>query len=223
MPVEIKYQCTLKIVGTYTVGDGKSIYCPIPNFEAIYTELVEEPGVSSLSFTLADNFRLEEFREKMSFCFIEASPDLEKIPWRYLANTWSNEHLPYALDIKDEKVFDLTDLLEKSINVNRNVTIIIIALSVASGFLVGFLMIRRRKRDIMLMRTVGESTFSLYVGFVLEQMICIVLGIALGGAYYSWHPVDKLALFAVVYFVALTLALVIFLNKKLIKNIKEDE
>ena len=84
-------------------------------------------------------------------------------------------------------------------------------------------MVRRRKRDIMLMRMVGESNARVYVGFALEQMICIVLGIALGGAYYSWHPVDKLALFAIVYFVALTLALVIFMSKKLIRNIKEDE
>ena len=84
-------------------------------------------------------------------------------------------------------------------------------------------MIRRRKREIMLMRTVGESNFRLYVGFVLEQMICILLGIALGGAYYNWNPIQNLAIFAGVYFVGLTLSLVVFMNTKLIKNIKEDE
>jgi ABC-type antimicrobial peptide transport system permease subunit len=84
-------------------------------------------------------------------------------------------------------------------------------------------MIRRRKRDIILMRTVGESNFRLYIGFVLEQMICVILGIAIGGAYYMWNPMDKLAIFAIAYFVALSFALVIFMSKKLIKNVKEDE
>ena len=54
-------------------------------------------------------------------------------------------------------------------------------------------------------------------------MICIILGIVIGGAYYNWNPMDKLIIFAVVYFVALTLALVIFMSKKLINNVKEDE
>jgi len=101
--------------------------------------------------------------------------------------------------------------------------VLVVILSVISGFLIGFLMIRRRKRDIILMRTVGESNFRLYIGFVLEQMICVILGIAVGGAYYKWNPMDKLILFAIVYFVALTLALAIFMSKKLINNIKEDE
>jgi cell division protein FtsX len=84
-------------------------------------------------------------------------------------------------------------------------------------------MIRRRKRDIMLMRMVGESNARIYVGFALEQMICIILGIAIGGAYYMWNPMDKLAIFAIAYFVALSFALVIFMSKKLIRNVKEDE
>ena len=54
-------------------------------------------------------------------------------------------------------------------------------------------------------------------------MICIILGIAVGGAYYKWNPMDKLILFAAVYFVALSLALVIFMSKKLINNVKENE
>ena len=128
-----------------------------------------------------------------------------------------------AIDIADENLLDLSVILEDSIKFNRTVTVFVVILSVVSGFLIGFLMVRRRKRDILLMRTVGESNFRLYIGFILEQMICIILGIAVGGAYYMWNPMDKLILFAVVYFIALTIALAIFMSKKLIKNIKEDE
>lgn len=220
---DIKYQCTLKIVGTYTAGDEKSIYCPLTIIEQVYSELDANPGIWSISFTLADNSRLEEFREKMSFCFLETSPDIKNVPWNYHANSWRNEYYPYALDINDENLFSLKDILEKSIKFNRAVTAIIVVLSAISGFLVGFLMIRSRKRDIILMRTVGESSLSIYLIFALEQMICIILGVILGGAFNLWCPIGNLAAFVVVYFVGLSLALVIFLNKKLLTSIKEDE
>ena len=127
------------------------------------------------------------------------------------------------MDIKDNRLFDLSGVLEESIRFNRIVKIIVAALSSVSGFLVGFLMIRHRKRDIMLMRMVGESNARVYVGFALEQMICIIIGIVIGGAYFLWKPMNNLTIFAVTYFVALTLALVIFTSKKLIKNVNEDE
>ena len=219
-----KYQCTLKIVGTYTAGDEKSIYCPYPIYEQVRTGLGDDLlKFDSMSATLADNSRLSEFREKAKICFLDPSPHSEQIRWGFFANNWYNEFYDYALDIADENLFDLSAILEESIKFNRTVTVFVVILSVVAGFLVGFLMIRRRKRDIILMRTVGESNFRLYIGFVLEQMICVILGIAVGGAYYKWNPMDKLILFAIVYFAALTLALAIFMSKKLITNIKEDE
>jgi len=219
----LNYQCTIKIVGTYTAGDEKSIFCPFSIVTQVRRELQSEQNILYLSATLSDNSRLEEFREKASYCFAEPSLDDEKIRWSCFANDTYHEYYDYALDINDDNLFDLSAILEKSIKFNRTVTVFVVILSVVSGFLVGFLMIRRRKRDIMLMRTVGESTFSLYVGFVIEQMICVLLGIIVGGAYYMWNPIKNLALFALLYFVGLTLSLVVFMNTKLIKNLKEDE
>ena len=229
---ETKYQHTFKIVGTYTGGDELSIYCPYTNVEEICSQIGQAPLIWSLSATLADNNRLEEFREKMSMCFIEPSQDANEIPQKYrvqylrfdnFSQSEETEYYLYALDIKDNRLFDLSAVLEESIRFNRIVKIIVAALSSVSGFLVGFLMIRHRKRDIMLMRIVGESNARVFFGFALEQLICIVLGIAVGGAYYNWNPINNLAIFAVAYFVALSLALAIFMSKKLIKNIKEDE
>ena len=229
---ETKYQHTFKIVGTYTGGDELSVYCPYTNVEEICSQIGQMPLIWSMSATLADNNRLEEFREKMSMCFIEPSPDSNEIPRKYRVkylhfdnstHSEETEYYLYALDIKDNRLFDLSAVLEESIRFNRIVKIIVAALSSVSGFLVGFLMIRRRKREILLMRMVGESNTRVYVGFALEQMICIILGIVIGGAYYNWNPINNLAIFAVAYFVALSLALAIFMSKKLIKNIKEDE
>lgn len=223
-----EYNCTLKIVGTYTEGDGKSIYCPSDIIRQVYDELEKIIIVRSLSATLKDNRRLDEFREKMSVCFLEPKPDGNKTSWNAkidtgLATKYTEKSYTYALDINDNNLFDITAILEDSIKFNRTVTVFVVILSVISGFLVGFLMVRRRKRDIMLMRMVGESNARVYFGFALEQMICIILGIVIGGAYYNWNPINNLAIFAVAYFIALSLALVIFMSKKLIKNIKEDE
>ncbi|MBQ2240893.1 MAG: hypothetical protein II319_01990 [Clostridia bacterium] len=230
-----EFRCTLKIVGTYTAGDGKGIYCPIPIIEQVCTGLETTPKVELLSATLADNTRLEEFREKMSTFFIEPSPDGDEIPLGLYVigpnnnpdqnqyEMFSYKYYKYALDIDEVNLDNISNILENSIKFNRTVTVFVVILSVISGFLVGFLMVRRRKRDIMLMRMVGESNARVYAGFALEQMICIILGIAIGGAYYKWNPMDKLAIFAIAYFIALSLALAIFMSKKLIKNIKEDE
>ena len=54
-------------------------------------------------------------------------------------------------------------------------------------------------------------------------MICIILGITVGGACCLWNPLDKLLTFALVCFVGLSLATVIFMSKKLIRTVKEDE
>ena len=223
-----EYNDSFKVVGTYTSGDKKSIYCPYLIFEQITEKLEIRRMIYSLSATLADNTRLEEFREVISFCFREPSPDAEKVDWFVSIrnediNGYRESYYPYALDINDNNLFDLAAILEDSIKFNRTVTVFVVILSVISGFLVGFLMVRRRKREIMLMRMVGESNAKVYVGFALEQMICILLGIALGGSYYNWNPIKNLAIFAVVYFVGLSLALAIFMSKKLLTSVKEDE
>ena len=231
-PIEEKsrheYNCTLKIVGTYTAGDGKSIYCPLPVVNQVYDAMEQTKLVDSFSATLADNSRLDEFREKAKFFFAEDVLEYSEIPCGTYLISGSNlgSYMQYylnAIDIADENLFDLAAILEDSIKFNRTVTILVVVLSVISGFLVGFLMIRRRKKDILLMRTVGESNFRLYIGFALEQMICIILGIAFGGAYYNWNPIKNLAIFTVVYFVGLSLALAIFMSKKLLTSVKEDE
>jgi hypothetical protein len=218
-----KYQCTLKIVGTYTAGDGKSIYCPLSVVELVYRELDAKPIVCSLSATLADNNRLEEFRLKMKFCFLESSTKKNDIKWGYRVDGRDNVFYSYALDIDDKNLLDLAAILEESIKFNRTVTTIVVVLSAVEGFVVGYLMICRRKHEIMLMRVVGESNLSVYVGIVLEQTIYIILGITFGGAFFLWKPIENLALFAIVYYAGLTLALIIFMSQKLIKNFKEDE
>ncbi len=211
-----EYECTLKIVGTYTAGDEVSIYCPLSIMEQVYAGLDEMLSPNFVSATLVDNQLLDEFREKASFFYSnlsENAPNVSneiRVLNRSKAFTFDSNH--NALEINDSKLIDfMSDLEAHSTKFNRIVTLAIVAFSVAAGFLIGFLTIRLRKSDIILTRPDGKSLSKKYLGFVLEQFICIILGITAGGACYLWNPIDKLLIFAVVYFVAFSVAALLFL------------
>ena len=107
--------------------------------------------------------------------------------------------------------------------VNELVTLLVFIASALAGFLVGFLVIRSRKREITLMRTLGCSNTRIYEEFALEQLICILCGVLLGGGYTGWQPLWKLAVFVVVNFAGLSTALIVFLNLNLLSTMKEEE
>lgn len=214
-----EYSCKLKVVGTYMGGDGKSIYCPYAIGEQVYAELEEFMSVQAIRATLRNNDDLEELRTVSKRWFSEPNPLGEKTLW----GEFGYDYYLYALDINDDLLQRSSVTLQNSISTNRICTVIVLCLSAAAGFLIGFLMVRNRKKEIALMRTMGTPNRSIYFGFTLEQMLCVVLGIVLGGSYNGWHPADRLGILAVIYFVGLTVALQIFLHKNLLTTIKEDE
>jgi hypothetical protein len=127
------------------------------------------------------------------------------------------------MDIDDSMLINLEVNLKNSLRLNRLASAVVFALSAATGFLTGFLVIRSRKREISLMRTMGASHPSIFAELALEQVICIALGIGLGGSYTLWEPMQKLMLFGGIYFVGLAAALIVFLHKNLLTTMKEDE
>ena len=75
----------------------------------------------------------------------------------------------------------------------------------------------------MQMQPTGNTKLKFSFCFILEQILCIVLGIAIGGVYYHWQPIDKLGVFAIVYFIGFVLSLIIFMTMRSIRTIKEDQ
>lgn len=215
------HELKLRVVGTYRGGDGKSVYCPYTVCEQVYTELGEFMIVQAMRATLKNNDDLEALRTESKKWFAEPNPLGEKTP--YEGNELYADYYPFALNINDELLQRAASTLQTSITTNRVCTVIILCLSAAAGFLIGFLMVRSRKREIALMRTMGTPYSSIYFGFAFEQMVCVIAGIVLGGAYNLWRPADRLGILAVIYFVGLTAALLFFLRKNLLTAIKEDE
>ncbi len=175
--------------------------------------------VQAIRGTLGSNDDLEELRSESRRWFAEPNPLGEQTPW----GEYGYKYYPFALDINDDLLQRASSTLQSSIHINRICAVLVLCLSAAAGLLIGFLMVRNRKREIALMRTMGTPGSSIFFGFALEQMLCFGLGIAFGGAYNGWQPAAKLAILAGAFFAGLTVALLIFLRKNLMTTIKEDD
>lgn len=216
---------TLTVAGTYSLPDADAspkLYAPWAVLPPVYKQLELLPKADCISATLIDNDTIAEFREYSKNWFAEPNISGEHTDWHYFTYVYY-DHYPFALDINETLLKRAADTLETSIAINRASALLVFALSAGAGFFVGFLMVRSRKREITIMRTMGTPGFSIYLGFVLEQMLAVVLGTALGGACFRWQPITQLGLFVGIYFVGLTAALIIFLRKNLMSTMKEDE
>lgn len=222
-PIEIEarydfqtpYSGELEIGGVYYSEDTTTVYCPWETYTAILWSMGMYANAESLSAVLRDNNDLEEFRELASQWFATPSPNAagrDEVNGFYL-----------ALDINDYQLTQADLTLRNSMRVNELVTLLVFVASALAGFLVGFLVIRSRKREITLMRTLGCSNGNIYAEFALEQLVCILAGVLLGGEYTNWQPMWKLVLFVVINFAGLSAALVVFLNVNLLSTIKDDE
>lgn len=209
---------TLKIVGTIP-GDGKYIYCPYEVVEDIYLALDKPAEVDAIRATLVDNSLIGEVREAASNWFAEPNATGTKTPWRYSFYFW----YPYALKIDTAQLDEAETTLKISLLINEICTVLVFALSAGASFFIGFLMIRSRKREIALMRTLGTGGVTIFIELALEQLLCLLAGTAIGGCLFGFQPMDRLLLFIAVYFTALCIALVIFLSRNLMTTIKEDE
>lgn len=212
---ETDYDGTLSVIGIYEAKDNRIIYCPWETYGNILTSMNRALTADSLYATLSDNRKLSQLREMASKYFAEPDPNnagLDMVGDYYL-----------ALDINDSKLSEAQTNLENSMTVNRIAAVLVLVLSAVAGAFIGFLMIRNRKKEIALMRTMGTPNSRIYVSFVIEQMIFVVLGAIVGGSKFMWNPVSWLVLFVCVYFIGLSTALLVMLRKNLLATIKEDE
>ena len=210
---------TLKVVGYYVDKGNSSFYCPYSTMTQLCAQLGASKDIEEVCAVLNDNKALPQLREAAAEWFAEPNPAGEPTPW----GRFDYEYYFYAMDIDDYMLRNLETNMKDSMQLNQLAAMVVFVLSAGAGFLTGFLVIRARKREIAIMRTMGTSHPAIFLELALEQMLCVAAGIVLGGAPFLWQPVQRLALFAGIYFVGLGIALVIFLCKNLLTTIKEDE
>lgn len=210
---------TLQVVGYYVDKGNSRIYCPFITLNQVHAELGKSKELEEICAILNDNDSLPQLREVAAGWFAEPNPSGEKTEW----GRFGYDYYFFALDIDDYMLRNLESDIKSSMQLNRLASMVVFVLAAGAGFLTGFLVIRSRKREIALMRTMGTSHPGIFLQLALEQLLCVAAGIFIGGAIFLWQPMRQLAIFAGIYFVGLSFALVIFLCKNLLTTIKEDE
>lgn len=210
----------LTIVGYTTSRSDKAyIYCPYNTLAKIQTKIHAPYKLIGIGATMNDNDRLDELQAVADYWFARPNQTGKETPWGH----YGYEYYPYSLRIDDGLLKNLDATMKQNMTINRLSALAIFCTSAGAGFLIGFLIIRSRKHEINLMRTLGSSHFDIYLSFAAEQLLCVLAGISLGGALMGFNAPGQLALFALVYFVGLSAALIVFLNKNLLSGMKEDE
>lgn len=205
------YNGTMQIAGVYSGGDQKTVYCGWLTLMGIWEEMGQFESAVAAQATLRSNNQIAALRKAASGLFSEPDPNADLTS------------IALALDIDDSKLKEADLTLRNSLRVNELSTALVFVLTAGAGFLIGILMVRSRKRDIDLMRTMGTSNANLYLSFTAEQMLCMIVGTAAGAATYAWQPLMQLVIFVGIYFVGLSAALIVFLRSNLLTAIKKDE
>lgn len=209
-----KVQRAVRVAGTHT-QEKDVLYLSF----AVYEKIFPYDSADSVCGTVVDNELLPTVRQLASKWFTE--PDLlaEPVPWDY---SWYFFY-QYALEIDDSKLLEAKKTMEDSIFMNQICVGFVFLLAAGASFFAGFLMIRSRKREIMLMRTMGTPPMQVFGSFATEQMVCVIMGVFLGGMPFLWQPIRQLLLFAAIYAVGFVVALLTFLRNDLMSTIKESE
>lgn len=212
-------ESTFQVVGYYTDPGNNRIYCPYGTMAKIHGQLRKPQLIEEIGAILTDNNLLPQLREDAAQWFAVPNALGEQTPW----GKYGFEYFLFALDIDDSMLVSLEANMKNSLRLNKLAAAVVFALSAGAGFLTGFLVIRSRKREIGLMRTLGTSNIAVGLEFAVEQILLVLAGMLLGGSYSWWEPLEQLGLFAAIYIAGLSVALLIFIKSNLLSAMKEEE
>ena len=218
-PKKVSHTQSFSVVGYYTDPGNSRFYVPYPAMEWLYAKLGASKLIEGIGAILKDNNDLPALREEMSYWFASPNPAGEKTPW----GKFDFDYYFYALDIDDNLLNTLTADLQSRLLLNRFAATAVLLMAAGASFLTGFLVIRSRKRELSLMRTLGASQKEIFLELFLEQGVRVLLGIFAGGWFFRWQAVVQLSLFCGISLAGLALALAIFLRANLLSTMKEDD
>lgn len=211
---ETDFDGQLAIAGTYQGKNENTIYCPWETYVAILRGMGRPAVADSLYATVRDNRDLPLLRETAAEHFAQPDPNaagLDIVGDYFL-----------ALDINDSQLTHAKTNLDNSLKINRIAVGLIFILTTAAGAFIAFLVIRSRKKEILLMRTLGMSNGRIYLSIAAEQLLGAILGTFAGGVKFAWNPVMWLVVFVFVYYAGLSAAILNLLHKNLLSDMKEE-
>ena len=161
---------SLKIVGTYeSPFRPAAIYCPLDVVTALYRELDLPVLTDSASFILQNTQELNQFREL-----------LENLNFINQQAGSGSDYKQLSFIISDRLLKNATASVQSYIDFTTALYPVIYLLCAGIGFVVSYLLIRIRKPEFAIMRSLGTSKALTFLIFFAEQGVLCLLGAALG-------------------------------------------
>jgi hypothetical protein len=170
----LKVPLKLEVAGEYTNGE-KNIYCPWLLIEDILdNDYVGDMYSEGLRFTISENDRIDEFKDKASEIFVSTG---------YMGDD-KDDVVQYALTVMDEQLVQTVTPLKKNISMLEKMKPVIFVLSAAIGFIACMLFVRNRKPEFANMRSMGTSKGLVFMEAFFEQALLGVSGVVIGVCIY---------------------------------------
>lgn len=161
---------SLRIVGTYESHyNPAAIYCPLDVVTSLYRGLELPVLTDSASFTLQNTRELNKFRELLG--------RLNFIDQLGLGGGSGGE---LSFIISDRLLKNATASVQSYIDFTTALYPVIYLLCAGIGFVVSYLLIRIRKPEFAIMRSLGTSKALSFLIFFTEQGVLCLLGTVLG-------------------------------------------
>lgn len=162
-------ELTLKIVGVYAGYSWQNLYCPWDIITEVYQDISIPLTWDSAGFILENTQRLPEFKELLNELGFVSPYETQGYRPRNKLGFVINDRL------KD----NVTGKVSGNIDFMTALYPLIYLLSAGIGFVVSFLLIRLRKLEFAIMRSLGTSRGMSFLSFFCEQTLLCFAGTAL--------------------------------------------
>lgn len=169
----------VEIIGYYTKNDN-TIYCSWNAVAEIQKLLSGEIIADSLSATIKDNRKLDEFKQLLQRHFAEVNPTgaLTEIP-----NSPIPAYFRYAATVQDQLLRQTVNNLHQNMKTLQRLLPLIVVLALSIAFFAGFLFVHVQKKPLAIARSLGTPKNTVILMILLENAawvlggICIYLGL----------------------------------------------
>lgn len=205
---------SLEVIGVVIGQVKQRIYCPF------YLPWGEDEAflLTSCSFSIGDNARLEESKKALYEYFRHPDPAV------------ANDPLTAGLLVQDEIYLKSLEKLRGNLTILRIILPVLVSITGCVGFLSGYLSNRRRKKEFAVMRCIGVSRRGVFLQVFSEQAILALVGCILGvvlgmllGETFSPDVVAMIALILAVDLLGAALAALQISSVNVMKLMKVEE
>lgn len=163
------------VAGTYGTGklgpyDVKIYYCPVSVLQQLYLDAEKEFSYCAMEMDLCKLEKLDAFKKQMRAAGLNSGAA--------------------QLVINDTQLQTVTAQLRRQVRLLQTLRPVLLALVAAIGFWLIFLLLKGRRREAAVMRSLGVKRHRVFCILMLETAIQAVLGTALGGG-AAWVAFEK--------------------------------